>query len=61
MICPKCGTEMLLGKAIKPDMEANALYICRPPMINSETLELINVLKCPVCGHSEELNNERTN
>jgi len=55
MICPKCGTEMILGKAIKPDIESNVSFIIRPPMINAETLELINVLKCPACGHSEEI------
>ena len=54
MNCPKCGTEMRLGKAIKPDTEANALYIAPQPMINADTLELISVLKCPVCGYSDD-------
>ena len=54
MNCPKCGTKMRLGKAIKPDTEANALYIAPQPMINADTLELINVLKCPACGHSDD-------
>lgn len=52
MKCPKCNTEMIIGKAIEPDMEANALYIVRPPMINAESLKLIEVFKCPNCGHS---------
>jgi hypothetical protein len=45
---------MELGIAIKPDMEANALYVCPQPMINAETLELIDVLKCPKCGYSDD-------
>ena len=55
MNCPKCGTEMLLGTAIKPNTEANALYVIQPQLLNSETLKLIDVLKCPACGHSEEI------
>lgn len=72
MHCPRCNIEMKWGIAISPDMEANALYIHRPPMINTETLELIDVLKCPKCGYSDdgvnankcigiENRNERTN
>ena len=54
MNCLKCETEMGLGIAIRPDTESGALYIVRPPMINAETLELIDVLKCPACGHSND-------
>jgi len=54
MNCPKCETEMIPGKAIRPDTEKDVLYIVRPPMINAETLELIDVLKCPACGHSDD-------
>lgn len=60
MNCPKCGTKMSLGKAIKPDIEAKVLYIAPKwnlapqSMINADTLELINVLKCPACGHSDD-------
>jgi len=73
MNCPKCKTEMKLGKAIQPDMEPADTrawgYHFDPPMINSETLQLIDVLKCPSCGHSDnmrqmlrmELKNVRTN
>lgn len=51
---------MSLGKAIKPDIEAKVLYIAPKwnlapqSMINADTLELINVLKCPACGHSDD-------
>ena len=54
MKCVRCDIEMELGIAIKPDMEANALYVCPQPMINAETLELIDVLKCPKCGYSDD-------
>lgn len=53
MNCPKCKTQMILGKAIKPNSEANALYVIEPPLINAKTLKLIDVLKCPACGHSD--------
>lgn len=52
--CPKCEIELVDGIAIKPDMVKNAFYCIRPPMINAETLRLINVLKCPKCGYSDD-------
>jgi hypothetical protein len=45
---------MKLGLAIKPDLEANSRYLVQQPMINAETLELIDVLKCPKCGYSDD-------
>jgi hypothetical protein len=43
---------MELGKAIKPSpLEENA--IGPQGISNAETLEMIDVLKCPKCGHSE--------
>jgi hypothetical protein len=54
MNCPRCDIEMKLGIAIRPEMEWNALYVCQQPMINAETLELIDVLKCPKCGYSDD-------
>lgn len=54
MKCLKCGIEMLPGIAIKTNTEVNALYIICQPMINAETLELIDVLKCPMCGYSND-------
>ena len=54
MKCQRCDIEMEFGIAIKPDKEVNALYIHPPPMINAETLELIDVLKCPKCGYSDD-------
>lgn len=54
MNCAKCGTEMVPGKAIRPDTEHGALHIVQQPMITAETMELIDVLKCPACGHSDD-------
>ena len=58
MKCKVCGTEMELGKAIKPNIEEGALYVAPPGNITDETLEVIDVWKCPNCGHSEFLDNE---
>ena len=54
MNCPKCNTEMKLGKAIKPNRYDDAIVIFPTPMINSETIQLIDVLKCSDCGHSDD-------
>lgn len=56
MICFKCNTPMNdNGVAIKPNKEANCFYIVEPPLTNAKTLQLIACYKCPMCGHSEEL------
>jgi hypothetical protein len=44
---------MVLGKAIKPSQEEPSFTIVPAPLINSDTLEMIDVLKCVSCGHSE--------
>jgi len=49
--CPKCYGEMVPGKAIEPYTEANVRYIS-DRMINTDTMKLIDVLKCQLCGHS---------
>jgi Zn-finger nucleic acid-binding protein len=54
MICPRCDIEMVPGQAIQPDRKSNVLYIAEPPMINFQTLRLIEVLKCPQCGYSDD-------
>ena len=53
MKCIKCGTEMGIGQAIKPNHEEDAIYIAPPGYINNDNLELIDVWKCPNCGHSD--------
>jgi len=52
-ICPKCFSPLKTGMAIEPDMEYGARYLIPPPLINSDTIELISVKKCVNCGHSE--------
>lgn len=53
--CKVCKSSMELGKAIKPSpLEENA--IGPQGISNAETLEMIDVLKCPKCGHSEYIN-----
>lgn len=55
MICSKCNIEMVIGQAIDPGYEDG----CRRMVghidltITDDTLELIDVWKCPNCGHSE--------
>lgn len=44
---------MIFGRAIKPNIEEGARYIAPPGAINNDTLEIIEVYKCPKCGHSE--------
>lgn len=55
MICKRCKTEMTIGIAIDPLRDERALYVAGPPRINKDTLELIEVYKCPKCGHSDYL------
>lgn len=52
--CYRCGTEMVKGTAIKPNIESDSLAVMSATPITAETIELINVWKCPTCGHSEE-------
>lgn len=57
MICMRCNKEMELGIAIDAE-HSHDRGCCRcfssgPSIKTAETLELITVLKCPGCGHSE--------
>lgn len=54
MICRMCKTEMVLGKAIESDDNYCRSIVPRP-LITSKTLKMIDVYKCPKCGHSEEI------
>ncbi len=49
---------MVIGEAIKPNHESNALYIMPQGYINNDNLEIIEVWKCPACGHSESIEEE---
>lgn len=50
---PKCKIKMVIGQAIRSNLEVNTRYLTGKPLINHETLELIDVLKCPKCGYSD--------
>jgi predicted RNA-binding Zn-ribbon protein involved in translation (DUF1610 family) len=55
MICPKCDEKMEWGIAIHPGYEEDARYIMPQTFIlNSETIKIIDVLKCPKCGFSDD-------
>lgn len=58
-ICPRCNIKLVLGKAIEPSVEDGCIYIAPQPDINSETLNLIVVNKCPKCGMSFKINNDQ--
>lgn len=50
--CSKCGGDLHIGIAIKPNRREDVIYEFYRPTINNETLELIPVFKCIECGHS---------
>jgi hypothetical protein len=53
--CPRCDVTLELGFAIQPNIESGALTILPVAPIQSQDLTLIPVLKCPMCGHSEDI------
>jgi hypothetical protein len=53
MKCKICDIEMVIGDAINPRYDENALYIAPQGTINNDNLEIIKVWKCPKCGHSD--------
>lgn len=58
MICERCKlsgntVEMVEGRAIDPKYDDNARYIVGTHPLKPHEVELIDVLKCPVCGHTE--------
>lgn len=61
MKCPKCeNVEMVVGKAIctgQSIVYERAIIALPSPPIDSTNIELIDVLKCPKCGHSEYIDN----
>lgn len=55
MICPKCKIEMQLGIAIDTGPYGHNCILCTSPaLINKDTLKIVDVLKCPKCGHSDD-------
>lgn len=54
MRCPRCNTQLVRGQAIKPNRDPNTRYVSGIlPVITADTMELIDVVKCPSCGNSE--------
>ena len=53
--CIKCGTELVVGTAIKPAIEYGARSIVPVAPLKAHEVQLIKVMKCPSCGHSEEI------
>jgi Zn ribbon nucleic-acid-binding protein len=54
MQCPRCNIDMVKGTAIKSNEVRGAIYISSPPLVNADTLQLIECWKCPQCGHSDD-------
>lgn len=53
--CPRCKIEMVEGKAIDYDDSGNVCFGFGRKHITNETLKLVECLKCPSCGHSDDL------
>lgn len=43
---------MVVGMAIKPGEPAGCF--CHQEMITADTLRMVSVWKCPICGHSDD-------
>ncbi len=54
MLCPRCNVELKLGIAIDPRTDKNTLFYRQQYPLTADELELINVLKCPKCGYSDD-------
>jgi Zn-finger nucleic acid-binding protein len=54
MLCPRCHVELKWGIAINPHIDANARYIVPQEPLTIKDIELIDVLKCPKCGYSDD-------
>ena len=57
-LCPKCKVEMIEGKAIQYGSKHFNENVCigfGRPIVNHKNLKLIECLKCPKCGHSDDL------
>ena len=50
MNCPKCDVELKWGIAINYPPQS----IVPNPLVTVKTIDLIDVLKCPKCGYSDD-------
>ena len=55
MICKHCKIEMKIGIAIEENCPENALPVTGVGCWTADHLPVINVYKCPSCGHSEHM------
>lgn len=54
MRCPRCDVDMVDGIAIDPKREDGAIYLFPKAPLSYVDVDLIVVLKCPKCGHSDD-------
>lgn len=56
MICPTCKVELVLSKAIRPKFDNPKVryFIGTSPVMKPEEVVLIDCLKCPSCGYSDD-------
>lgn len=54
MICKKCNVKMVQGTAIKSQFIHGERPFGWPGYINHKTIKIIDCLRCPKCGHSDD-------
>ena len=56
MICPRCDVELVPGIAINPGSRGipDHAIVSSQYVANASTLQIINILKCPKCGYSDD-------
>jgi hypothetical protein len=53
LICPKCADDMKASKAIEPKYYDDFGFRVYPISLTVDKINLIDVMKCIACGHSE--------
>ena len=61
MKCPRCKIEVDMTLGFGIDYEYKYFGVFSQALLNKDTLTLIDVLKCPKCGHSENLSSTNKN
>jgi Zn-finger nucleic acid-binding protein len=54
MLCPRCHVELKWGIAIDSHTDPDAKYIAPQGRFTAKDVELVDVLKCPKCGYSDD-------
>jgi hypothetical protein len=54
MKCPKCKIDMVKGIAIEASEPNYCGCLFTIPKITAETLKIIECMKCPICGYSDD-------